>query len=136
MLPTENLFFALFFLLLASTARKQNTDNDYLSRLRVWSRVPILPVGFYIPPENTRTFYGRIRNRKATARWQCRGKSFVQIGKPIRLKSKFGGDANYSSLSRLTQELMKKIGELVQQATEAAESSMGYPGQNFDLEAR
>ena len=39
MMPTENLFFALFFLLLASTARKRNTDSDYLSKLRIWTWV-------------------------------------------------------------------------------------------------
>ena len=39
MMPVENLFFALFFLLLASTARKRNTDNDYLPKLRIWTWV-------------------------------------------------------------------------------------------------
>jgi membrane-bound metal-dependent hydrolase YbcI (DUF457 family) len=37
MMPAENLFFALFFLLLASTARKRNTDGDYLPKLRIWT---------------------------------------------------------------------------------------------------
>lgn len=39
MMPVENLFFVLFLLLLASTARKRNTDSDYLSKLRVWTWV-------------------------------------------------------------------------------------------------
>jgi len=39
MMPVENLFFALFFLLLASTAKKQNTDAEYLSKLRIWTWV-------------------------------------------------------------------------------------------------
>jgi membrane-bound metal-dependent hydrolase YbcI (DUF457 family) len=39
MMPFENLFFALFFILLASTARKRNTDGDYLPRLRIWTWV-------------------------------------------------------------------------------------------------
>ena len=39
MMPVENLFFALFFLLLASTARKRNTDSDYLPKLRIWTWV-------------------------------------------------------------------------------------------------
>jgi membrane-bound metal-dependent hydrolase YbcI (DUF457 family) len=37
MMPVENLFFALFFILLASTAKKRNTDSDYLSKLRIWT---------------------------------------------------------------------------------------------------
>jgi membrane-bound metal-dependent hydrolase YbcI (DUF457 family) len=39
MMPVENLFFVLFFLLLAATARKRNTDSDYLPKLRVWTWV-------------------------------------------------------------------------------------------------
>jgi len=39
MMPVENLFFALFFILLASTARKRNTDGEYLPKLRVWTWV-------------------------------------------------------------------------------------------------
>jgi len=39
MLPAENLFFVLFFLLLASTARKRNTDGDFLPKLRIWTWV-------------------------------------------------------------------------------------------------
>ena len=39
MMPVENLFFALFFLLLASTAKKHNTDSDYLPKLRTWTWV-------------------------------------------------------------------------------------------------
>ena len=37
MMPVENLFFVLFFLLLASTARKQGTNGDFLSKPRVWT---------------------------------------------------------------------------------------------------
>jgi membrane-bound metal-dependent hydrolase YbcI (DUF457 family) len=39
MMPIENLFFALFFLTLASIAHKQNTDKDFLPKLRIWTWV-------------------------------------------------------------------------------------------------
>ena len=39
MMPAENLFFALYFLLLASIARKRNTNADYLPKLRIWTWV-------------------------------------------------------------------------------------------------
>ena len=42
MMPVENLFFALFFLLLASTARKRNTDSSYLPKLRIWTWVQVV----------------------------------------------------------------------------------------------
>jgi membrane-bound metal-dependent hydrolase YbcI (DUF457 family) len=37
MMPAEFLFFALFFVLLDVTARKRNTDGDFLRPLRVWT---------------------------------------------------------------------------------------------------
>ena len=49
MMPVENLFFVLFFLLLASTAQKRNTDGDYLSKLRIWTWVQgIIFVAFMV----------------------------------------------------------------------------------------
>jgi membrane-bound metal-dependent hydrolase YbcI (DUF457 family) len=39
MMPIENLFFTLFFLTLASIAHKQNTDEDFLPKLRIWTWV-------------------------------------------------------------------------------------------------
>jgi membrane-bound metal-dependent hydrolase YbcI (DUF457 family) len=36
MMPIEFLFFALFFVLLYITARKRDTDGDYLGTLRIW----------------------------------------------------------------------------------------------------
>lgn len=49
MMPTENLFFALYFLLLASTARKRDTNSDYLPKLRIWTWVQgILFVAFMV----------------------------------------------------------------------------------------
>ena len=39
MMPIENLFFALFFITLASIAHKQNTDKEFLPKLRVWTWV-------------------------------------------------------------------------------------------------
>jgi len=37
MMPVENLFFALYFILLASTARNRNTNGDYLPKLKIWA---------------------------------------------------------------------------------------------------
>jgi membrane-bound metal-dependent hydrolase YbcI (DUF457 family) len=39
MMPAENLFFALFFLMLASSARKQNTNQNFIPKLRIWTWV-------------------------------------------------------------------------------------------------
>jgi len=37
MMPVEFLFFALFFILLASSARKYDTDRNFLGKLRIWT---------------------------------------------------------------------------------------------------
>ncbi len=39
MLPVENLAFVFFFLFLAATARKRQTDIEYLPKLRLWTIV-------------------------------------------------------------------------------------------------
>ena len=39
MMPIENLFFAFFFLTLASIAHKQKTNEDFLPKLRIWTWV-------------------------------------------------------------------------------------------------
>jgi membrane-bound metal-dependent hydrolase YbcI (DUF457 family) len=61
MMPVEFLFFALYFLWLDATARRQGTDRDFLRTLRVWLWVQvalfqifiilvyILPKGFLVP---------------------------------------------------------------------------------------
>jgi membrane-bound metal-dependent hydrolase YbcI (DUF457 family) len=39
MMPFENLFFALFFLTLASLARRRKTNEEFLPKLRIWTWV-------------------------------------------------------------------------------------------------
>jgi len=39
MMPAENLFFGLYFLMLASTATKHSTNIEYLPKLRIWTWV-------------------------------------------------------------------------------------------------
>lgn len=41
MLPVENLAFAVYFLLLASTARKYGTNRDFLKKLNIWMWVQV-----------------------------------------------------------------------------------------------
>jgi membrane-bound metal-dependent hydrolase YbcI (DUF457 family) len=65
MMPFENLFFAAFFLLLASTARKRKTDGGYLPKLRMWTWVQVvLFVAFlvmvYTMESGFMTIYGSV----------------------------------------------------------------------------
>jgi len=61
--PAEMLFFGLFYLMLISLARKQNTDMEYLRRLRTWMIVQfVLFVVFtflvYVMSSGFRTIHG------------------------------------------------------------------------------
>jgi membrane-bound metal-dependent hydrolase YbcI (DUF457 family) len=63
--PLENLFFVLFFLLLASTARKHHTNEDYLSKLRIWTWIQavlflVFMVMVYTMDQGFMTIYGAV----------------------------------------------------------------------------
>ncbi|MBT7191864.1 MAG: 1-acyl-sn-glycerol-3-phosphate acyltransferase [Anaerolineae bacterium] len=103
--------------------------------LSILSGTPIIPIGFYVPSENTHFFQSHFHNRKSLARWQIRGKCFIRIGKPYTLKGYSGAEADYRALRELTQELMEKISELIDQATEAAHSPIDYQLPDLNLEA-
>jgi 1-acyl-sn-glycerol-3-phosphate acyltransferase len=103
--------------------------------LSMLTNVPITPVGFYVPSENTRTFLGRFHDREAIARWQCRGKCFVQIGQPYHLGIYPGNESDYQLLRKLTSQLMEKINVLVQKANESAQLSINLQLPDLNLEA-
>jgi membrane-bound metal-dependent hydrolase YbcI (DUF457 family) len=48
MLPLENLAFVFFFLFLAATARKRQTDIEYLPKLRIWTIVQAVLFVFFL----------------------------------------------------------------------------------------
>jgi membrane-bound metal-dependent hydrolase YbcI (DUF457 family) len=65
MMPTESLFFALFFVLLAYTARKRDTDGDYLPKLRIWTWVQgvlfaVFMVMVYMMESGFMTIFGAV----------------------------------------------------------------------------
>ena len=65
MLSTEFLFFALFFLGLASIAHKRNTDQEYLYKLRIWTWIQIalfviFTVLVYVMQKGFMTPYGAV----------------------------------------------------------------------------
>ena len=103
--------------------------------LSILSNTPIVPIGFYVPTENTYLYDRDFHNQKATARWQFRGKCFVRIGKPYYLETSPGDESDYGLLRKLTEQLMEKISNLVQQATEVAHPSIDYHLSDLNLEA-
>jgi 1-acyl-sn-glycerol-3-phosphate acyltransferase len=76
--------------------------------------VPVLPVGFYVPPEFVRVFRPRMFNHPTAGGWQFGGPLFVSFGEPIHAMS--GGDdaPQYHYLRRFTDQIMQSVNRLVQ----------------------
>ena len=65
-----------------SHGKKLHRGRSGAAVLALMSGAPIIPVGFYIPPENIQMLTGRIHNRISKAFFQIRGECYVRIGKP------------------------------------------------------
>ena len=90
--------------------------------LALKSGAPLVPVGFYVPPEFVRLFkMGGFHDRESTGGWQFGGKCFVQIGEPW-YPNLIQENANYQKLRMLTDSVMTSVGNLVHQAKETAQS--------------
>ena len=85
------------------------------------SGAPVIPIGFYVPPEHTQIMQGRFNNRSTESRWQFSGRCSVQIGKPWRMNPIFKHEVNYRKLRTLTHQIMAQIEDLVRQAKESIE---------------
>lgn len=85
------------------------------------SGAPLVPIGFYVPPEFTRTIKGRFFGRRNTASWQFGGSCFVQVGEPWQLNLAEEADKSYRVLREYTQNVMTQIADLVDQAKEEAQ---------------
>jgi hypothetical protein len=78
--------------------------------------VPLVPVGFYVPPEFVRTIHAHFQNRDTIGWWQIGGRTVVRIGEPWQPAIFAATDRNYRALRELTDKLMARVQELVQQA--------------------
>jgi 1-acyl-sn-glycerol-3-phosphate acyltransferase len=85
------------------------------------SGAPLVPIGFYVPPEYTRTMTGRFFGRRNIASWQFGGHCFVHIGEPWRVNLAEEADKSYRVLREYTQNVMAQIADLVDQAKEEAQ---------------
>jgi 1-acyl-sn-glycerol-3-phosphate acyltransferase len=89
------------------------------------SGAPIQPVGFYVPPENTHTFFGRCHGRDTTGVWQVRGTCYLRIGKPWHVHP--SPQFNLRELRPLTAKIMVQISRLVELTREEVERPQGLP---------
>ncbi len=88
--------------------------------LSIESGAPLVPVGFYVPPKFVRLFQvDGLHNRKASGGWQFGGKCFVHIGEPW-YPNLIQENINYRKIRELTDTVMARVGNLVNQAKESA----------------
>jgi 1-acyl-sn-glycerol-3-phosphate acyltransferase len=87
------------------------------------SGAPILPVGFFVPPENVRMLTARIQDRISRACFQIRGACYLNIGKPWSVAQSKAGEFNPYGLRDLTNKIMGQIEDLVGQAKMLAQRS-------------
>lgn len=84
--------------------------------LAMESRVPLIPVGFYVPPNCVRAIRSRFNRREALGWWQWGGQCFVRIGEPCQLFLSGQADRSYRYLRQVTDQIMRTIQDLVKQA--------------------
>lgn len=86
------------------------------------SGAPILPIGFYVSPNDTLILKGKIQNRNTFARWQVRGCCHVNIGPPWQITKFNGENIPRLRLRPITKRIMTQIAELVTEARHDAEA--------------
>ena len=84
--------------------------------LAVEAGVPLVPIGFYVPPEFVKAIRGHFHDRDTIGWWQFGGRTIVRIGEPWQPAIFAATDRNYRALRDLTDRLMVRVQELVQQA--------------------
>jgi len=78
--------------------------------------MPILPVGFFVPPTFVRGIRSHHYNRDTFGRWQFGGQCYVQIGKLWQPFKDLKVEGNYRQLRQVTEEMMTQVSALMQQA--------------------
>ena len=82
--------------------------------LAVQTGVPIVPVGFYTPPEFIHLIQSRMFNRQVLGGWQFGGTLFVNFGEPILAMLSHEGQKEYHYLRKITDQVMQSVVQLVQ----------------------
>lgn len=99
------------------------------TRLALESQAPIIPVGFYTPPQYARPITSRLFGRPTYGSWQFGGPSFISIGSSWRLiiEEPLNNAYQYARTVRnLTDDMMGRINQLIEQARSLA--AAWFPG--------
>jgi 1-acyl-sn-glycerol-3-phosphate acyltransferase len=105
--------------------RKLHRGRSGAALLAIKSGAPIQPIGFYVPPDNTRTFFSHSHGRDTMGVWQICGTCYVRIGKPWHVN--LSPQINLREIRPLTEKIMAQISRLVELAKEEVEKSYNKP---------
>lgn len=104
------------------------------ARLALESDAPLLPVGFYTPPQFSRPIASQIFGRPTYGSWQFGGPSFISIGNTWRPPVDLADDDNPFQYSRvvhnITDDIMGRINTMVERARSYAAN--WFPGLQAD----
>ncbi len=78
--------------------------------------MPLVPIGFYVPPDYIRAIRSRFNRREALGWWQWGGQCFVHIGEPCHLFLSEQVERSHRYLRQVTDQIMATIQDLVDQA--------------------
>ena len=84
--------------------------------LALQTGAPILPLGFYVPPESTKTIIRHIFDRTTVGRWQWGGRMYLSIGEPWLPAMRENFDRQYNNVREVTDGMMSQVSQLVAQA--------------------
>jgi 1-acyl-sn-glycerol-3-phosphate acyltransferase len=91
--------------------------------LALKSGAPLVPVGFYVPPEFARIIRFSNNDRETEGRWQLGGRCSIHIGEPWKLDLDFHRERSYGTLRKITEEIMIRIQNLVKLAENTVQGS-------------
>jgi 1-acyl-sn-glycerol-3-phosphate acyltransferase len=87
------------------------------ARLALDSGAPLLPIGFYTPPQYVKSIDPHVHGRDTTGAWQFGGPSYIAIGdtwRPMLDTLVKEGDRQYTRLVRnVTNDIMSRINTLI-----------------------
>jgi 1-acyl-sn-glycerol-3-phosphate acyltransferase len=94
-------------------------------RLSLMTNTPIIPVGFYVPPNHLRDIHLSNPDHLSHGNWQIGGHCYLQIGTPWLPGEEIGKCVDQNILHGLTDRLMDKIRTLVYAARQVCAKESG-----------
>jgi 1-acyl-sn-glycerol-3-phosphate acyltransferase len=105
-------------------------------RLSLMTKAPIIPIGFYVPPENLHHIVRMKKGQVSQGHWQTHGHCYLHIGSPWLPCEEIGESVEQADLRELTDRLMEKINDQASLAKQdcAKETGMSTNGVSHDGE--